>query len=52
MHRIMKTIRIEKSKKISRKDDQTREFRLLVTRVILSKYLISKATYIDLNVQI
>jgi len=52
MHRIMETIRIKRSKRISRKNDQVRELHLLVRRVILSKYLISKITYINLEVQI
>jgi len=52
MHRIMKVIRIKKSKKISRKDDQVRELRLLKMPVIFSKYLINKITYIDLDMQI
>ena len=52
MHRIMASIRIKKSKKIPRRDDQVRKLRLLIKRVILSKYLISKVTYKDLDAQI
>ena len=37
LHRIMKAIRIKKSKKIPRKDDQVRKHRLLKMHVILSK---------------
>ena len=52
MHRIMAAIGIKKRKKIPRRDNQVRELRLFVRRVILSKYLIRKVTYKDLNVQI
>ena len=52
MHRIIDAIGIKKSNKIPRKDNQVRELWLLVRRVILSKYLISKITYKDLDVQI
>ena len=52
MERIRKIIGIKKSKNLPRKDDQERELQLLVRRVILSKYLIRKIIYIDLDVQI
>ena len=52
MHRIITAIGTKKSKKIPRRDDQVRELRLLVRRVILFKYLLSKVTYKDLDVQI
>jgi len=52
MHRIMGAIGIKKSKKIPRKDEQVRELWLFKMHVILSKYLISKITYMDLDVLI
>jgi len=52
MHRIITAIGTKKSKKIPRRDDQVRELQLLVRRVILSKYLLSKVIYKDLDVQI
>ena len=45
MHRIREIIRIKRSKRISRKDNQVRELQLLVKRAILSKYLINKIEY-------
>ena len=41
MHKIIKVIRIKKSKRIPRKDGQARELQLLKMFVIFSKYLIS-----------
>ena len=43
---------IKKRKKILKNDDRVRELRLLKMSVLLTKYLISKITYKDLDVQI
>ena len=52
IHRIMASTRIKKRKKILRRNDQVRKLQLLLKRVILCKYLISKVTYKDLDAQI
>ena len=52
MHRILAAIEIKKSKKIPRRGNQVRELQLLVRRVILFKYMISKISYKDLDAQI